>query len=108
MPRPEKARRTPSTRISEMSDPSTSPSRERRRKRPLLMLALQTVTVALVGGLLGLLVYRLAVSGHGAAVAAAVRAGKKPRAPRLDLNVIWRRAETWPPGYAGAARADRL
>ncbi len=91
-----------------MSDPSTSPSRERRRKRSLLMLALQTVTVALVGGLLGLLVYRLVVSGHGAAVVAAVRAGKKPRAPRFDLKVIWRHAETWPPRYAGAAEGAHL
>ena len=86
----------------------TELSRDRKQRRPSLMLILQAGTVALVGGLLGLLVYRLAVSGHGAAVAAAVREGKKPRAPRFDLKVIWRRAETWPPRYAGAARADHL
>ncbi len=61
-----------------------------------------------VGGLLGLLAYRLVVSGRGGAVVAAVREGKKPKAPSFHLKVIWQRPDTWPARYADVATADRL
>jgi cytochrome c biogenesis protein CcmG/thiol:disulfide interchange protein DsbE len=91
-----------------MSEPTPEQSDTRKQRRSAFSLALQTGTLIFVGGLLGLLVYRLIVSGRGGAVVAAVRAGKKPKAPSFDLKVIWQRPDTWPTRYAGAGKADRL
>lgn len=64
-------------------------------ERSLLGWALMVLSVALVVGLLGLLVYRVAQGNPGAGLVAAVRNHKKPAAPNFDLKVLWARAETW-------------
>jgi cytochrome c biogenesis protein CcmG, thiol:disulfide interchange protein DsbE len=89
-----------------MDEPTSSAPEERPRSP--FALAVQAATLIFVGGLLGLLVYRLVVSGRGAAVVAAVREGKKPKAPHFDLKVIWKRPETWAPPYSSLATADHL
>jgi cytochrome c biogenesis protein CcmG/thiol:disulfide interchange protein DsbE len=91
-----------------MTEPTPDPSETRKQRRSALGLALQAATMIFVGGLLGLLVYRLVVSGRGGAVVAAVREGRKPKAPSFNLKVIWQRPETWPPPFALLATRDRL
>jgi cytochrome c biogenesis protein CcmG/thiol:disulfide interchange protein DsbE len=57
---------------------------------------LQLGALALVVGLLGLLVWKIAFDENGAVLVASVRAGKTPTAPSFDLPVLWERDETWP------------
>jgi cytochrome c biogenesis protein CcmG, thiol:disulfide interchange protein DsbE len=61
-----------------------------------------TLSVALVAGLLGLLVYRVAQGNPGKSLVAAVREEKEPLAPDFNLKVLWPHAETW----ADSARAS--
>lgn len=88
-----------------MPEPTTDPPRQRRSSFTLVA---QLASLILVGGLLGLLVYSVVISGHGAAVVAAVRKGKKPKAPHFDLKVIWRHPETWPRARRRLVLADHL
>ncbi len=69
------------------------------------MRALQVVSVGVVLGLLALLVWRIVVHGSGTRLVSLVREGKKPAAPKFDLDVIWARAQTWP-ADARTALAD--
>jgi cytochrome c biogenesis protein CcmG, thiol:disulfide interchange protein DsbE len=87
-------------------DPAEQPGRSRASFA--ITFILRTATLIFVGGLLGLLVYRLVVSGRGGAVVAAVREGRKPKAPHFDLKVIWQRPDTWPSPFARAASGDQL
>ena len=80
--------------VLEDSTPRTHESP--RRHRPLLGIALQAVALVFVGGLLGLLVYRLVESSRGRNLVAAIRAHKKPVAPDFRHKIIWRQSETWP------------
>lgn len=91
-----------------MNEPAPDPPDTPKQQRSAFGLAIQAATMIFVGGLFGLLVYRLVVSGRGSAVVAAVREGKKPKAPSFDLKVIWQRPDTWPTRYADVATADRL
>lgn len=61
-----------------------------------LRIALQAVALLLVGGLLGLLVYRMVESHRGPNLVAAIRAHKKPVAPDFRHQIIWAHFETWP------------
>ena len=92
-----------------MSEPAPGPSSqpEKQRRSPI-SLALQAATLIFVGGLLGLLVYRLIASERGGAVVAAINAGRKPKAPHFDLKLIWQRPDTWSPRYSSLATVDRL
>jgi cytochrome c biogenesis protein CcmG, thiol:disulfide interchange protein DsbE len=76
---------------------------EARRSR--LWIALRLASVALVAGLLGLLIWRVATEGRGSDLVAKVRADKKPLAPDFNLKVLWPRDETWP-ATAGGALTD--
>jgi len=92
-----------------MSEPTPEPSSQpEKQPRSPIALTLQAATLIFVGGLLGLLVYRLIASERGGAVVAAIKAGRKPKAPHFDLKVIWQRPETWSPRYSTLATADRL
>jgi cytochrome c biogenesis protein CcmG, thiol:disulfide interchange protein DsbE len=76
--------------MSEPNDPQPKPYR-----RSPLGWALMTGSLALVFGLLGLLVYKVAQGNPGKGLLAAVQAGKKPVAPQFDLKVLWPHEETW-------------
>jgi cytochrome c biogenesis protein CcmG/thiol:disulfide interchange protein DsbE len=91
-----------------MGDRGNEPAVGTRRRRSPLGIAVQAATMIFVGGLLGLLVYRLIVSERGGRVVAAIREGRKPKAPRFELKVIWQRPDTWPGRYARLAAVDRL
>jgi cytochrome c biogenesis protein CcmG, thiol:disulfide interchange protein DsbE len=64
--------------------------------RSPLSWALMTVSLALVFGLLGLLVYRVAQGNPGRGLVESIQERKKPTAPSFELKVLWARAETWP------------
>jgi len=64
-----------------------------------------TGSLALVFGLLGLLVYRVAQGNPGKGLVASIRDEKKPMAPDFRLKVLWSRDETWP-ASARASLAD--
>jgi cytochrome c biogenesis protein CcmG, thiol:disulfide interchange protein DsbE len=70
--------------------------------------AVQIMALAGVVGLLSLLVWRVVEAGRGGHLVAAVRSGKKPRAPQFNLPVLWARAETWPKDERRALRDSRL
>jgi cytochrome c biogenesis protein CcmG/thiol:disulfide interchange protein DsbE len=73
----------------------TEPPPERYR-RSAFAWVLMVGSVALVAGLLGLLVYRVARGNPGKGLVASIHEGKKPTAPAFRLKVLWPRAETWP------------
>ena len=65
--------------------------------RRLLLRPLQVGAVALVGGLLVLLVWRVISQQRGPDLVAAIAAGKRPQAPAFTLPLLWRPAtDTWP------------
>ena len=65
--------------------------------RRLLLRPLQVGAVALVGGLLVLLVWRVIYEQRGPDLVAAIAAGKRPQAPAFTLPLLWRPAtDTWP------------
>jgi cytochrome c biogenesis protein CcmG/thiol:disulfide interchange protein DsbE len=80
-------------RIVQMSEP-TDPQPEFHRRSPLSW-ALMIGSLALVFGLLGLLVYRVAEGNPGKGLVASIRDGKKPMAPDLRTKVLWAHTETW-------------
>jgi cytochrome c biogenesis protein CcmG/thiol:disulfide interchange protein DsbE len=86
-----------------MSEPS-DPQRQ-LHERSALSWALMTGSLALVFGLLGLLVYRVAQGNPGEGLVASIRDQKKPMAPHLRLKVLWSHDETWP-ASARASLAD--
>jgi len=77
-----------------MNEP-TDPLAESHRRSPLGW-ALMTASLALVFGLLGLLVYKVAQGNPGKGLVVAIQAGKKPAAPEFRLKVLWPHTETWP------------
>jgi len=79
----------------------TDPQPEFDRRSPLGW-ALMTASLALVFGLFGLLVYKVAQGNPGRGLVAAIRHNSKPLAPDFRLKVLWPHAETWP----GSARAS--
>ncbi len=62
-------------------------------------------SLALVAGLLGLLVYRVAQGNPGKSLVASIRENEKPLAPDFDLKVLWPHTATWP-ASARAALGD--
>lgn len=80
----------PKHQMTERSDRQSPPHR-----RSPLNWALVVLSVGLVFGLLGLLVYRVAQGNPGKGFVASVREGKKPNAPDFNLKVLWSRAGTW-------------
>lgn len=87
-----------------MSEP-TDPRPDRRSP---LSWALMTGSLALVFGLLGLLVYRVAQGNPGKGLVASVREGKKPSAPEFRLKVLWPHTETWDVSARQALADDRV
>lgn len=73
------------------------------RSHPLLKLV-RVVTVTFVLALLALLVWQVARGNSGASFVREISNGKRPAAPRFDLKVIWRRADTWAEAKPLAAR----
>ncbi len=90
--------------MSEAQGGAAEAQRERpRRLRPKHLA--QLIAIAVVIGLLGLLVWRVARGEPGEGFVVAVRAGERPVAPDFVLPVIWKHDETWPP-EARSALAD--
>lgn len=85
----------------------TEPPPHSHRRSPLGW-ALMTGSMALVLGLLGLLVYRVAQGSPGKGLVAAIREGKKPIAPEFRLKVLWMHAETWNADARQALADDRI
>jgi cytochrome c biogenesis protein CcmG/thiol:disulfide interchange protein DsbE len=56
---------------------------------------LMTASLALVFGLLGLFVYKVAQGNPGEGLVASIRDGKKPIAPEFRSKVLWAHTETW-------------
>ena len=79
-----------------------------RRASGLLVRGLQVVTLTLVAGLLGLLIWRVSTVGRGSRLVGSIAAGKRPQAPAFNLPVIWRAASTWPPRLRRAISDGRL
>src|SRR6266516_3522435 len=77
-------------------------------RRSPIWIALQAAALILVGGLLGLLVYRVVEGSRGANLVAAIRAHKKPLAPDFHHQVIWRHFETWPTGLQALSTRETL
>jgi thiol-disulfide isomerase/thioredoxin len=75
-----------------METPSSPPPEH----RSLLSLVLRLAALTLVGGLLGLLVWRVVNAGQGGRLVNAVREHKKPIAADFRLGVLWPHTETWP------------
>jgi len=68
----------------------------------------QALSVALVVGLLGLLVWRVIAHGRGTRLVAEIREHKRPAAPRFDLSVLWPHTETWPRESRGLVGDGKL
>jgi len=79
---------------AEMSEP-TDPQLESHQRSPVGW-ALMTASLALVFGLLGLLVYKVAQGNPGKGFVAAISHNTKPLAPDFRLKVLWPHSETWP------------
>jgi cytochrome c biogenesis protein CcmG/thiol:disulfide interchange protein DsbE len=77
-------------------------TRPKRSPPSWLSLALRTLAVGVVIGLVSLLVQRTLAQGEGPHLLAAIKADKKPLAPDFHLDVLWPRAETWPAALRGA------
>ncbi len=77
-----------------MSEP-TDPQLESHQRSPVGW-ALMTASLALVFGLLGLLVYKVAQGNPGKGFVAAISHNTKPLAPDFRLKVLWPHSETWP------------
>jgi cytochrome c biogenesis protein CcmG/thiol:disulfide interchange protein DsbE len=75
-----------------METPSSPPE----RRRSPLRLVLRLGALALVGGLLVLLIWRVVNVGKGGQLVSEVSEHKKPLAPDFRLQVLWPHAETWP------------
>jgi cytochrome c biogenesis protein CcmG/thiol:disulfide interchange protein DsbE len=67
-----------------------------------------TGSLALVFGLLGLLVYRVAKGNPGRGLVASIREGKRPLAPEFHLKVLWAHTETWDARARPALADDRV
>jgi cytochrome c biogenesis protein CcmG, thiol:disulfide interchange protein DsbE len=79
-----------------------------RERRSAIRIAMQAAALMFVGGLLGLLVYRVVESSRGPNLVAAIRAHKEPVAPDFQHKVIWRHFETWPPALRSLTTTQTL
>jgi cytochrome c biogenesis protein CcmG, thiol:disulfide interchange protein DsbE len=68
-----------------------TPERPSPWRWPLRLAALSVVV-----GLFGLLAWATLSAGRGNSLVARIAAGEAPPAPSFSLEVLWRRAETWP------------
>lgn len=66
-----------------------------QHRRSPLSWVLMAGSLALVFGLLGLLVYKVAQGNPGKGLVAAIHDGRKPLAPAFQLKVLWAHTETW-------------
>jgi len=89
--------------MSELTDPQP-----KFHRRSPLGWVLMTASLALVFGLLGLLVYKIAQGNPGKGLVASIRDGKKPMAPELRLKVLWAHTETWDASARRALRDDQV
>lgn len=99
---------TPPDLSASSSGGERGPSRPKRSPPSWLSLALRTLAVGVVVGLVGLLVQRTLVKREGPHLLAAIKADKKPLAPDFDLDVLWPRAETWPVALRAAIADGRV
>jgi thiol-disulfide isomerase/thioredoxin len=93
---------------SEGVEDEDGPTRPKRSPPSWLPLALRTLAVGVVIGLVGLLVQRTLAKRDGPHLLAAIKADRKPLAPDFDLNVLWPRAETWPVALRAAIADGRV
>src|SRR2546422_1116890 len=89
-------------------DAMSAERESRRERRSPIWIALQAAALIFVGGLLGLLVYRVVEGSRGANLVAAIRADKKPLAPDFHHKVIWAHFETWPPPLQALSTRETL
>jgi signal transduction histidine kinase/thiol-disulfide isomerase/thioredoxin len=73
---------------------------------PRARLALRAAALIGVAALLAVLVFRF-LGGTGAQLSPTTLRGR-PRAPALDLGIIWRSTASWPPGLRRLAERPRL
>jgi cytochrome c biogenesis protein CcmG, thiol:disulfide interchange protein DsbE len=88
-----------------MSEPT---DRKPVHRRSPVSWALMLGSTALVCGLLGLLIYRVAQGNPGKGLVAAIHDGKKPLAPDLRLKVLWAHTETWEASARQALADDQV
>ena len=88
--------------------PTGEPAERSVRSQRRFLRPLQFLSLALVAGLLGLLVWRVIQQQRGPDLVAAIRAGKRPVAPAFTLPVLWPQTETWPPGLRSVLRDGKL
>jgi cytochrome c biogenesis protein CcmG, thiol:disulfide interchange protein DsbE len=79
------------SRPAEAVAPETPPEASSRWRWPLHVAALASLFA-----LLALLAWATLTAGSGRSLVARVAAGEAPAAPSFSLEVLWRRAETWP------------
>jgi cytochrome c biogenesis protein CcmG/thiol:disulfide interchange protein DsbE len=79
------------SRAAEAIAPEARPERSRPWRWPLHVAAL-----AILFALLALLAWATLTAGRGNSLVARIAAGEAPAAPSFSLEVLWRRAATWP------------
>jgi cytochrome c biogenesis protein CcmG/thiol:disulfide interchange protein DsbE len=87
---------------------SEVPVPERANRSRPFRLVLQLLSLLLVAGLLGLLVWRVLHSSRGPTLVREIKQGTKPPAPAFTLPVIWNRVETWPPPLRATVADGRI
>ena len=95
---------------AEKAAPPEAPETEalEQMSRAPLKQVLKLVTLAVVIGLLGLLVWATLAAGRGSSLVARVAAGKKPASPNFNLAVMWPHSETWPPALKAAVDDGKI
>lgn len=78
------------------------------RKRRGWPLVLQATAFLFAAGFVALLVWGTLLRGSSSGLVNAVASGKAPPAPPFDLEVVWRRTDTWPRPLAAALSNGRL
>jgi cytochrome c biogenesis protein CcmG, thiol:disulfide interchange protein DsbE len=79
-----------------------------RRTTRIARRGLQALALSVVVVLFGLLVWKLVNEDEGRSLVAAVKAGRAPAAPAIDLAVIWTEDETWPENARATLDDGRL
>jgi cytochrome c biogenesis protein CcmG/thiol:disulfide interchange protein DsbE len=90
-----------------VDEPVTAEAKEERRLEPAAPEApperssrlgwpLRAAVLAIVFALFALLAWATLTAGSGQSLVARIAAGEAPPAPSFSLEVLWRRAETWP------------
>jgi cytochrome c biogenesis protein CcmG/thiol:disulfide interchange protein DsbE len=82
--------------VTAEAKPSRPAEARAERSRPSRW-PLHVAVLAILFALLALLAWATLTAGRGNSLVARIAAGEAPAAPSFSLEVLWRRAETWPP-----------